>query len=40
LIGQRWGGTGRALRLADGPIHRDRVAEVPAPPLTRGDVHS
>jgi xanthine dehydrogenase accessory factor len=31
LIGQRWGGTGRALRLADGPIHRDRVAEVPAP---------
>ena len=28
LIGQRWGGTGGALRLADGPIHRDRVAEV------------
>ncbi len=31
LIGQRWGGTGQALRLANGPIHRDRVAEAVAP---------
>jgi xanthine dehydrogenase accessory factor len=31
LIGQRWGGTGQALRLAAGPIHRDRVAEIPGP---------
>jgi xanthine dehydrogenase accessory factor len=31
LIGQRWGGSGQALRLATGPIHRDRVAEIPAP---------
>jgi xanthine dehydrogenase accessory factor len=31
LIGQRWGGTGQALRLAAGPIHRDRVAEIPTP---------
>jgi xanthine dehydrogenase accessory factor len=30
LIGQRWGGSGLALRDAAGPIHRDRLAEVPA----------
>lgn len=30
LIGQRWGGSGLALRDAEGPIHRDRLAEVPA----------
>jgi xanthine dehydrogenase accessory factor len=31
LIGQRWGGTGQALRLAAGSIHRDRFAEIPRP---------
>jgi xanthine dehydrogenase accessory factor len=31
LIGQRWGGSGQALRLANGPIHRDRLADVAAP---------
>jgi xanthine dehydrogenase accessory factor len=31
LIGQRWGGSGQALRVTAGPIHRDRVPESPAP---------
>jgi xanthine dehydrogenase accessory factor len=31
LIGQRWGGTGQALRNAAGPIHRDRLAELATP---------
>ena len=31
LIGQRWGGSGRALRNVAGPIHRDRLADSAAP---------
>ena len=31
LIGQRWGGSGRALRTVAGPIHRDRLADSAAP---------
>ena len=31
LIGQRWGGSGRALRTVAGPIHRDRLADSAEP---------
>jgi xanthine dehydrogenase accessory factor len=31
LIGQRWGGSGRALRTVVGPIHRDRLADSAEP---------
>ena len=31
LIGQRWGGSGRALSSVAGPIHRDRLADSAAP---------
>jgi xanthine dehydrogenase accessory factor len=30
FVGQRWGGSGRALRDAAGPIHRDRPVPAPA----------